>query len=164
MRRQTSSGCCSAVSCWIQKSKTCSFRAEKDLSNILVWKLTERWRCSARPKLPAETGNQSTSPLRVNHDTLIFGLLCFGGDSHENNHRLSRHRVLKYSPCSPRVRPCSPRVRKSLVLCKEKTLRDEIRVIVIIDTRANCTAKKDRQKISQKVLKFSPEDKAPKTW
>ena len=58
----------------------------------------------------------------------------------------------------------SPQVRKSLVLWKEKTLRDEIRVIVIIDTRPNCTAKKiAKKKNSQKVLKLSPEDKAPKT-
>ena len=40
MRRQTSSGRCSAVSRSIHKSKTCSFRAGKDLSNdILVLKI-----------------------------------------------------------------------------------------------------------------------------
>ena len=54
-------------------------------------------------------------------------------------------------------------VRKRLVLCKEKTLRDEIRVTVIIDTRANCIAKKWAKKF-QKMLKLSPKDKAPKTW
>ena len=127
MRRQTSSGRCSAVSRSIHKSKTCSFRAGKDLSNDIlvlkidwqmtlqclwrcraasvfdqswnrcvgklpanavqpflarftkakyarleqekifsaifsVWKSTKKWRCSARLKLPAETGNRSTSP------------------------------------------------------------------------------------------------------
>ena len=40
MRRQTSSGRCSAVSRLIHKSKTCPFRAGKDLSNdILVLKI-----------------------------------------------------------------------------------------------------------------------------
>ena len=123
MRRQTSSGRCSAVSRSIHKSKTCSFRAGTDLSNDIlvlkidwqmtlqclwrcraasvfdqswnrcvgklranavqpflarftkakyvrleqekifpaiysVWKSTKKWRCSARLKLPAETGNR----------------------------------------------------------------------------------------------------------
>ena len=40
-------------------------------------KSTKKWRCSARLKLPVETGNRSTSQ-RANHDTLSFGLLCFG--------------------------------------------------------------------------------------
>ena len=30
-----------------------------------VWKSTDNWRCNARPKLPAERGNRSTSPQRV---------------------------------------------------------------------------------------------------
>ena len=54
MRRQTSSGRCSAVSRSIHKSKTCSFRAGKDLSNdILVlkidWQMTLQclWRSSS---------------------------------------------------------------------------------------------------------------------
>ena len=68
-----------------------------------------------------------------------------------------------YSPDSPRVRPYSSRVRKRLLLCKEKTLKDEIRVTVIIDTRANCLAKKWAKKF-EKMLKLSPKDKAPKTW
>ena len=121
MRRQTSSGHCSAVSRSIHKIKICSFRAGKDLSNDIlvlkidwqmtlqclwrcraasvfdqswnrcvgklqpflarstkakyvrleqekifpaiysVWKSTKKWRCSARLKLPAETGHRSTS-------------------------------------------------------------------------------------------------------
>ena len=48
MRRQTSSGRCSAVSRSIHKTKTCSFRAGNDLSNdILVlkidWQTTLQW-------------------------------------------------------------------------------------------------------------------------
>ena len=85
-------------------------------------------------------------------------------DNHEDNHRISRHCISEYCPYSPRVRPYSPRVRKRLVLCKEKTLRDEIRATVIIGTRANCRAKKKWAKKFQKMLKLSPKDKAPKTW
>ena len=49
MRRQTSSGRCSAVSRAIHKSKTCSFRTGKDLSNdSLVLKIDRR--CSASDK------------------------------------------------------------------------------------------------------------------
>ena len=54
MRRETLSGRCSAVSCSIHKSKTCSFRAGKDLSDdILVlkidWQMTLQclWRFAA---------------------------------------------------------------------------------------------------------------------
>ena len=127
LRRQTSSGRCSAVSRSIYNSKICSFRAGRDLSDHIlvlkigwqmtlqclwrcraasvfdqswnrcvgklranavqpflarftkakyarleqetifpaissVWKSTKKWRCSARLKLLAETGNRSTSP------------------------------------------------------------------------------------------------------
>ena len=85
-------------------------------------------------------------------------------DDHENDHRSSRRCISKYSQSSPQVRQSSPQVRKSLVLCKEKTLRDKVGVIVIIDTRANCIAKKRAPKSWKKVLKLSSEDKAPKTW
>ena len=55
----------------------------------------------------------------------------------------------KYSQSSPQVRQSSPQVRKSLVLCKEKTLRDKVGMIVIIDTRANCIAKKSAKKLKE---------------
>ena len=113
------------------------------------WKSTHKWRSSDRPNLLAETGNRLTSPWRVNHDTLSLGFSA----SLRQPRKKTTGQVAAASQsiaCSPRVRPCSPRVRKGLFLCKEKTLRDEMGVIVIVDTRANYTAKLDRQKTSRK--------------
>ena len=69
---------------------------------------------------------------------------------------------LKFSQSSPRVRQSSPQVRKSLVLCKEKTLRDKVGVIVIIDTGANCIAKKERQKAERKCWNWALKTRPPK--
>ena len=72
MRRQTSSGRCSAVSRLIPKSKTCSFRAGKDLSNdILVlkinWQMTLQclWRCRAASVFD-QSWNRCVGKLRAN--------------------------------------------------------------------------------------------------
>ena len=85
-------------------------------------------------------------------------------DDHENDHRSSRRCISKYSQSSPQVRQSSPQVRKSLVLCKEKTLRDKVGVIVIIDTRANCIAKIERQKAERKSWNGALKTRPPKTW
>ena len=52
------------------------------------------------------------------------------------------------------LRGCARALRrygKGLVLCKEKTLRDKVGVIVIIDTRANSIAKKSAKKLKESV-------------
>ena len=72
MRRQTSSGRCSAVSRSIHKSKTFSFRARKDLNNdILVlkidWQMTLQclWRCRAASVFD-QSWNRCIGKLRAN--------------------------------------------------------------------------------------------------
>ena len=72
MHRQTSSGRCSAVSRSIHKSKTCSFRAGKDLSNdILVlkidWQMTLQclWRCRAASVFD-QSWNRCVGKFRAN--------------------------------------------------------------------------------------------------
>ena len=53
-------------------------------------------------------------------------------------------------------------VRKCLVLCKEKTLRDKVGVVVIIGTRANCIVKKERQKAERKCWNWALKTRPPK--
>ena len=60
------------------------------------------------------------------------------------------------------MRQSSPQVRKSLVLCKEKTLRDKVGVIVIIDTKANCIATKERQKAERTSWNWALKTRPPK--
>ena len=155
MRRQTSNGHRLAVSCPIHKNKTCSFRSGQDISNDMLglkidWKMT--------PQCPFK----STGPWNASY--AHFWASLFRRDDHENDHRSSCRCISKYSQSSPRVRQSSPLVRKSLVHCKEKTLRDKVGVNVILDTRANCIAKIRAPKSWKKAFKLSSEDKAPKTW
>ena len=64
MRRQTSSGRCSAVSRSIHKSKTCSFGAGKDLSNdILV--LKNDWKNDAAVPLTLQSGLSLRSIVKL---------------------------------------------------------------------------------------------------
>ena len=72
MRRQTSSGRCSAVSPSIHKRKTCSFRTGKDLSNdILILKIDRQmtlqclWRCRAASVFDL-SWNRCVGKLRAN--------------------------------------------------------------------------------------------------
>ena len=107
-----------------------------------VWKSTETWRRSARSKLPARIGSV-IDRRSLNASYTDFWASLLHRDDHENDRRSSRRCISKYSQSSPQV-------RKSLVLCKEKRLRDKVGVVLIIDTRANCIAKKERQKGERK--------------
>ena len=122
------------------------FRAS---NNNWVWKSTEKWRRSARSKLPAGIGWVIDWPVTKRKLRLFLGFSA--SPRRPRNYRRSSCRCIsKYSQSSPRVSQSSPQVRKSLVLCREKTLRDKVGVVVIKDTRANCIAKKECPKAERK--------------
>ena len=101
-----------------------------------------------------------------NYDRLQFGILCFDATTR----KITTEQVVAASQSlAPALGGCAPALsgngeRKRLVLCKEKTLRDTVRVIVITDTctRANFIAK-NAQKNPENVG-IEPKDKASKTW
>ena len=144
------------------KAKHARLDQEKIFPTIdWVWKSTEKMtpQCPFKVTGGDRYGNRSTGPWT--QATLIFGLFCFAATTI----KMTTGQVVAASQSihsSPRVRQSSPQVRKSLVLCKEKTLRDKVGVIVIIDTRANCIASKKGQKAERKCWNWALKTRPPK--
>ena len=107
---------------------------------------------------PSEIGNLSAGPQNI----LKFKVSLRRRDNHEVNLRRSHRSVSKYNQSSPRACPSSSQVQRTLVLCKERTLRDSFKIAVVTNTRPERSAIKSTCN-PKKVLQLSSEGKARKT-
>ena len=100
---------------------------------------------------PSEIGNLSAGPQNI----LNFKVSLRRRDNHEVNLRRSHRSVSKYNQSSPRVCPSSSQVQRTLVLCKERTLRDSFKIAVVTNTRPERSATKKHMQPPRKCCNWA---------